>query len=825
MTGQIDPPLPTTLNYHVMRLSKAGIIFLLVFCATAKAQVSGTVESIGFDSYFRPDSWTPMVITITPETAKNDTYEIHVRLQDLDRDLPIFSRQITVTGATEGRNRIDRFRMYFMPPPTEDGLPDAGDAGSLQELKERLKVSLHRATGSKEWICDLPITGTVRNVDPPPKYGILRRGRKLIVAVSDNDSRPYYLQSSEHSIGVLEDVDMVTVRPDDLPESVLGYDSVDILVWVDADPAKLKAGGDEKFKAVEQFVRRGGRLVISQPFEWQKILAFEDLLPVTIQGVEQKDDLEPLMSLAQPPEAPLGLTNYSQIRDALRVLVGPFRFARAQAKPNTVVSEWITWKPDDYSPYIVRMPHGLGMITWIAQDLGDPSLVKKTRNGWYYAWNKVFDWNNKPMLVTRDTSERERGPWLEGTPMDVGKSLLERWMDLRSKSAWLITLAVLFFIGYWLIAGPGTYTYLATRRKTHLSWFIFGLCALIATGLTGLIVKLVLRGPPELKHFSVVRVAPGEPAVVTSRMGLYIPRDGLQKIEIKDTAAGEVSTITALAIHPTFLRDVPEQTGPEYTVPVSSEQAPAISVPYRSTLKKFQATWVGNIEGAVQGSARLVPNTFISGNITNGTGKELRNIYVAFNYPVKGITGGDWVLFIPKWNVGVTLDLAREFNRKDDGTALLQGWTDSTRPNGAIKVRGRINDLDWTPHWMENFSGSLMESTHDDTASPYRRSLAMLSFFDRMPPLPNKQPTGTRPGPSNRFELLRRGGRWMDMSQCISAGGLVVLAEAEGPIPIPLEVEGSKVTGDGLILYQFVLPIDRSGVASTTQPTSNNEVQ
>ena len=41
-------------------------------------------------------------------------------------------------------------------------------------------------------------------------------------------------------------------------------------------------------------------------------------------------------------------------------------------------------------------------------------------------------------------------------------------------------------------------------------------------------------------------------------------------------------------------------------------------------------------------------------------------------------------------------------------------------------------------------------------------------------------------------------------------------------MPVPLEVEGDKVTGDGPVYYQFVLPLDaRAVVASTTQGAEN----
>ena len=46
-----------------------------------------------------------------------------------------------------------------------------------------------------------------------------------------------------------------------LPDSVIGYDAIDTILWCDADPTQLKS---DQLTALEDFVRRGGKLVISQ---------------------------------------------------------------------------------------------------------------------------------------------------------------------------------------------------------------------------------------------------------------------------------------------------------------------------------------------------------------------------------------------------------------------------------------------------------------------------------------------------------------------------------------------------------------------------------
>ena len=101
-----------------------------------------------------------------------------------------------------------------------------------------------------------------------------------------------------------------------------------------------------------------------------------------------------------------------------------------------------------------------------------------------------------------------------------------------------------------------------------------------------------------------------------------------------------------------------------------------------------------------------------------------------------------------------------------------------------------------------------MKDTYDDSDDAFRKSLVMLSLFDRLAPVKNDNPRQV-----SRVDLLRHSGRIFDISQAVSAGSLVVLAEAEGPIPIPLYVEGERVTGDGTNLYQFVLPLDSKRAA------------
>jgi len=369
-----------------------------------------------------------------------------------------------------------------------------------------------------------------------------------------------------------------------------------------------------------------------------------------------------------------------------------------------------------------------------------------------------------------------------------------------------------------------------------MSWFAFGACAFGATAITYAMYRLVLRGPPDLKHLSFVRVAPNEPAVIISRFGLYIPQDGDKHIQLKDAAPQSVTSISALPIHPAFLKDVPAETGSEYTVPIIDPTSPepaGLTFKYKSTLKKFQVTWVGEIKGRIEGSGKLLDDQYIEGKLTNATGKQLRNIFIAFSHPggTGGSSPGDWLLYIPRWDAGVTYDLNKEFNKGADGKtppSTIGIATGAPTPNNDTRFIGRLREL----NWLDYFTGGQQKSgigvdTFND-AGEVHKSFIILSLFDRMTIQANKTynaPLGPRGLAASRIDFLRRGGRMLDLSQSLAAGALIVMAETNGPIPVPMEVDGDPVTGDGLSFYQFVLPLDHSSLGSTTQPSEDAATQ
>src|SRR5206468_3487485 len=104
-------------------------------------------------------------------------------------------------------------------------------------------------------------------------------------------------------------------------------------------------------------------------------------------------------------------------------------------------------------------------------------------------------------------------------------------------------------------------------------------------------------------------------------------------------------------------------------------------------------------------------------------------------------------------------------------------------------------------------------------------SFPMLSLYDRLSPVQRDSGQGSH---FDRWELHRAAMHDLDASGALLAGKLIVLAQTADPtgkLPVPIQVEGDEVGGEGTTYYQFILPLDRSAVPPppATLPVTTDE--
>ena len=873
-----SPPL--AYFWPLMRAFLVGIVLVVMCGSSASGQATGFVQQIGFQNQYRPSGWTPLLVNLQSTISDAAEYQIQVRQEDLDRDRVVFRRDIVLNPQKQ-----ELFWVYFLAQPR--GLGE----GTPADLAKLLDVRLCSKVDGKPLV-KLNIQFGIQNLDPPREGYGAQRGVKLVLCVTDGPAAPPAREFAD-AYGTTEDVVLTRVSAFDLPENVLGYDAVDAVVWFDADAGKMTTGGSRRLAALTEYVRDGGRLVVCQPTEKFKIEALADLVPVEMKDaagdwlidVREKKDLRPVRDLARYAIARGDKINVFVQDDKDRADLaaaqeagwnmlekekGPFQVAFAKPKPGAVGEEWIDWKGDgsQRSPWLVRQPFGLGAVTWVAQDLGDARITGRGSSGWPYVWDRVLGHRNVDMRVAAEADPSGKAEFQQQAAsvyrpegaVDLGAALLSG-MEHTGRAGGLIFLAGVFFVGYWLVAGPVSYLVLAGKKRTDLSWTIFGASALVATLLTIGVVRLVLRGDAELHHVSLVRLMPAgkdadgntlSRAVIDSRIGLYIPRDysGANQgapVKLLDNDEQAVSYVTPFSVHPLHQTNAPDFPAYlEYQIPVRDNpltEPVQVGIPYRSTLKKLQARWAGHLKGGVDVAAgpaeqvtpRLVPGDkqrdvadaqgkttkvrhgTINGVLVNRTGSNLAHVFIVFHHP--GLYGGgisrDGVLYLPDWADGAALDLGRRYNEAayfqppgSAGGAVMPGGGNTKA------IRGQLGGVaGFEQFWFSGIRNNSMGSdAFDDARGEFIRAFPMLSLYDRLEPQKNDVQNSRE-----RVEVLRRAARGWDVSEQVAAGQLVVLALAgrpgaavgESPLPFPMEVEGDVVTGTGTTFYQFSLPLGR----------------
>ncbi|HEX8911044.1 MAG TPA: hypothetical protein VF796_01705, partial [Humisphaera sp.] len=333
-------------------------------------------------------------------------------------------------------------------------------------------------------------------------------------------------------------------------------------------------------------------------------------------------------------------------------------------------------------------------------------------------------------------------------------------------------------------------------------------------------------------------------ADVSSRLGLYIPKDGPQRVSVAGPAEGRLAYVAPYAVHRRWVRDDAGFTDTaRYEVDTDAilagkaDAGHAVDFFLRSTLKKVQAEWSGTVAGGITGAAEVVPERRakssgpvdltggggqappLAGQLTNRTGRKLTHVLFVFaagwqdtNAPTLGDRNPvkDQVLYLPDWDDGATIDLAKQTAEQIDKTRV---------PGGTGRMLGQldpVNVLSYSGFLYDDLIPGRSGGPFDDREKGYPQSFPLMALIDRVGPYRRMDPTVDR-----RPEPVRRGGHGFNVSQQVAAGRLVILAHATRvPTPAPVSVNGEPVTGEGVTFYEVALPLSREKFRPAPPPSA-----
>jgi hypothetical protein len=387
---------------------------------------------------------------------------------------------------------------------------------------------------------------------------------------------------------------LVDLTLDEMPERMEGLSSFNTLVINDVDTSKMTTA---QAAALQSWVEQGGRLVIGGGAGAQRTFAGlpQALQPVQLDGTQevQAADLTELARFAET--------------DPLQV-PGPFVLAKANLNGGRSLAAG-----KDDLPLVVERGTNKGTVDFVALDLSAAPF--EGWSGTQAFWSGLLSPGAAyPDGMPPDASPRQmRSNTFYGALSNIPS------LDLPSIQ-WLSILLGLYI----LLVGPVNYFILRRSRRMHLAWVtIPAITAVFTAG--AFAIGYGMRGSDLiLNKVSLVEVQNEGPALVTSYVGLFSPRQQSYEIEVQASSLlspaqfGYGQDMTGVAGGPemTFV-----QGRPSLVQGLSVNQWSMQSFVAEDTWPEF-----GRISGKVS-----MTNETLTGTVRNDTNLLLKDVVITVN--------------------------------------------------------------------------------------------------------------------------------------------------------------------------------------------------
>ncbi|MFK7928993.1 MAG: hypothetical protein AB8H79_12445 [Myxococcota bacterium] len=443
----------------------------------------------------------PLVrIKVTPVAdgiARNHEWStMHVRLANLGE--PLEGTLVVNTRTGSGENLAFSRRVE---------LP----AGVQKEVHILYKPGMGGASRTVEWIAgtrsvaaEVPIRWVDKN---DVAIGVIGEEAGGVQAISSTWSGRVPARQTHEGLDAdtLRDVRVGLIPVFAVPERVQGLDSLNWLIWMDADPSKLTP---EQVDAVRGWVAGGGHLLVTTTTKWRQLGdgPLADLLPVTLEGVRD----------GYGSWAMLG--NVSTDGGTL----APQAMARPRTDPERHV-EVLTAEGSDAIWTMGR--YGLGTVHVLAVD----PLVAPLRSGMdrEVLWRRLL-WLPEPgasalspvplsntMANAMNTSvSLDEGPYpteelLYGSDHTGWWGKIHAFLiDIPGVAPIPMTWLLAFAAVYLVVIGPLDYFVLRSLRRQPLTWITFPVSIAIFSGLALLGTSYVKGSQAVVTRYEVVDILP-----------------------------------------------------------------------------------------------------------------------------------------------------------------------------------------------------------------------------------------------------------------------------------------------------------------------------
>jgi len=759
----------------------------------AGGEVRLVVEAFGVGGVVRPGELVGVRLGLTDTADKPREVVVRMRLPDADGDTTVYQRAIALNPGRAvalwlyGRlpwqlkpSTIITFSVNMAQPTVGGGLEIGRQIGALRITPGSVQTTI---------------------VDPEVALGgvVGRRGLGL-ENYTQNIGGDVVAVSGHEALRIVTDL-----TPLGFPDQWEGWSGYETIVWGQGEPSEIE--GDMRASALIEWVHRGGRLVIVTPTVANPWIggrnALSAILPRATPERVVEADLDRYRSLLTLERT--GATHALPHRVEINRFVIPGDATTAEATP-------VILGPDGC--VVVRRLVGVGMVTMVGLPINEPAVAPLVRADAF--WNRILGRRTDQISAAEAEASRWRvgGNWTQSAEAQVDGHIADQIATNRAAS-WGIVLALVVFFVYWLMAGPAGFAILKSRGYERHSWVAFVVMSGMFTVVAWVGAGVLRPKQAQEWHYTILDHVYGQPVQrARSFVSVLLPQYGEQTVTLGDAGVDTQwrQALTPWA-DPTADAGLRFPDAREYVADVRN--LTSLTVPARSTVKQFQAEWLGGPRWSTPAPAEAGTKPALSAT---------------------GVLSGALVHALPGPLVDVRVILvAGQTTEAEDQAATLgkssgrlraRAWawarTDAWAPGQRLELsayndRSRsgitalLRDLTPTISLTQNVPG--LGGARGEAVA--RRELAAALFGVLEPPDYTQRKAL---GETAKADMSRFLTHTMDLGAWFTQPCLIVIGAVEDqPGPVPMGVDGAPLDGKrrparGRTVVRWVYPLDPAPV-------------
>ncbi len=502
------------------RSAHPGSILSALLCAIILAPAASADVKLdattGFDNTYRPDSWTPVAISLSG-TGTNASGVLQVAVSSRE-GTSTYSKPLHLHAGPLNEQHV----IYYLHTQSYSGPPTSVTAQLLVEGRKVAEKKLDKTfslTDTQPVI--VALTQDRSGLSFLTKLDLGRAhikpgGRSIYNQFGNNPQGNPAVSTGNNPVRVLYPL------PATLPDASAGYNAIDAVMLGDMS---LDAITEDQWNAIVRWVRDGGVLVVSGGPDTNRLRnpQLAGILPIT-------------------PTGPKQLTDFSRLEDRYEL---PFKSKSSTVMSGVLKQDAIALCTQGSLPLVSYRRLGNGLVMYTAFDITSPEF--KAWEGHPNLWHEVLKLGIGEIRATQVMSGvmESVNPW--GYGRAGGDALADALAGRQSTEAPSFTFIGLFLLLYIIFLVPVNYYLLRKKDRKELAWVTAPLIiAVFSTGAYA-IGYSVKGGQLFMRFASVVEgTANQEGWDAYTIASVFSPRQTRYDISMADPAA-PVSDVTSAA--------------------------------------------------------------------------------------------------------------------------------------------------------------------------------------------------------------------------------------------------------------------------------------